>query len=122
MATDLTVTLVNRPGTLADMGETLGEAGINIDGSCSFPVEGKGRLHILVENAEAAKEALSKKGIEVIDQREVLVFDIEDKPGRFGEICRKMANAGINIDLSYLATNTRLVLGTNDIEKARSLI
>ena len=46
----------------------------------------------------------------------------EDKPGRFGEICRKMANAGINIDLSYLATNTRLVLGTNDIEKARSLI
>lgn len=119
MVTDLTVILEDRPGTLADMGEALGEAGINIDGVCGIPVEGKGQIHILVENGEAAKEALSKKGIEVSSMREVLVLDIEDKPGKFGEICRKIADAGVNIDLSYLASNTRIVLGADDIEKSQ---
>jgi len=122
MMKDLTVILEDRPGTLADMGEALGKAGINIEGSCGFPSEGKGVGHILVEDAAAARRALEEIGIEVGNEREVLVLEIEDRPGALGEVSRRIANAGVNIDLCYLATNTRLVIGADDQDKARAAL
>ena len=122
MAQDLTVILEDRPGTLADLGEALGKAGINIDGMCGFPSEGKGVIHILVEDATGARSALEGAGIEVGAEREVLVVETDDRPGAFGEIARKIANEGVNFDLVYMATNTRIVVGTNDMEKTRSAL
>ena len=76
---DLTVSMENRPGTLADVGEALGRAGINIEGGCGMPCEGKGIGHLLVEDAGAARSAIIEAGIEVLDERDVLVLDIENK-------------------------------------------
>jgi hypothetical protein len=122
MAKDLTVILEDRPGTLADMGEALGKAGINIDGMCGFPSEGKGVIHILVEDAAGARSALEGAGIDVGAEREVVVVEVDDRPGAFGDLARKIANEGVNFDLTYMATNTRLVVGTNDLEKTRSAL
>lgn len=122
MAKDLTVILQDRPGTIADMGEALGRAGINIMGGCGFPSEGVGVLHILVEDAAAARTVLEGEGLEVRGEREVLMLDIEDTPGELGKITRKIANAGVNTDLLYLAANQQLVLGVDDVEKARAVI
>lgn len=122
MATDLTVTLQDRPGTLADVGEALGNAGINIDGLCGFPCEGRGVLHVLVEDAAGARRALDDASIEVSGEREVLVVEIDDRPGAFGEVTRRIADAGVNVDLAYAATKTRLVLGADDLARARSTI
>ena len=120
MAKDLTVTLENRPGTLADLGEALGRAGINIEGGCGFPCEGKGEIHLLVEDATTARRTLEQAGIEVREERDVLVVEMEDRPGTLGDVTRRIANAGANIDLLYLATNTRLVIGADNLEKARA--
>jgi hypothetical protein len=122
MATDLTVILQDRPGTLADMGEALGNAGINIVGTAGFPCEGKGVIHILVEDAAAARKALEEKGFEVSSDRPVLVLDIEDKPGELGDISRRIANAGVNIDLLYVTASKSLVLGVDDMDKARAAL
>jgi len=122
MAKDLTVILEDRPGTLADMGEALGKAGINIDGLCGFPCQGKGTIHILVEDAAAARRALEERGLEVRDEREVLILEVEDRPGAFGDVTRRIANAGVNIDLAYPATNNRLVIGADDLDKARAAV
>jgi len=122
MAKDLTVILEDRPGTLADMGEVLGKAGINIDGLCGFPCQGKGTIHILVEDAAAARRALEERGLEVCDEREVLILEVEDRPGAFGDLTRRIANAGVNIDLAYPATNNRLVIGADDLDKARTAV
>ena len=122
MMKDLTVILEDRPGTLADVGEALGKAGINIEGGCGFPCEGEGVLHILVEDAAAARRALEGIGLEVRGEREVLVLEIEDRPGTLGEVSRRIANAGVNVDLVYLATNSRLVLGADDLDKARAAV
>ncbi len=121
MPTDLTVILEDRPGTLAQMGEALGRAGVNIDGMCGFPCEGSGVLHILVEDAAAARSALQGAGLEVSAEREVLLLEAEDRPGSLGEVARKFADAGVNLDLIYKATQTRLVLGADDMEKARAV-
>jgi len=120
MTKDLTVILEDRPGTLADVGEALGKAGINIEGLCGFPCEGKGIGHILVEDAAAARRALEEVGLEVRGERQVLVLEVEDRPGALGEVSRRIADAGVNIDLIYLATNNRLVLGVDDLDKARA--
>jgi hypothetical protein len=122
MTTDLTVILADRPGTLADVGEALGKSGINIDGMCGFPCEGKGVLHILVEDAAVARNALEQTGHEVRGEREVLVVEIEDRPGAFGEMARRFADAEVNLDLIYLATNSRLVVGASDLDKARAAL
>jgi hypothetical protein len=119
---DLTVILEDRPGTLADMGEALGKAGINIDGLCGFPCEGKGMIHILVEDATAARRILEEIGIEVRGERQVLILELEDRPGVFGDVTRRIANAGVNIDLVYAATNTRMVIGADDLDKARAAV
>ena len=122
MTKDLTVILQDRPGTIADMGEALGRAGINIMGGCGIPCEGMGVLHILVEDAATARKVLEGGGFEVRDEREVLILDIEDTPGSLGKITRSIAEAGVNIDLLYLAGNQQLVLGVDDVEKARTAI
>ncbi len=122
MAKDLTIVLEDRPGTLADMGEALGKAGINIDGLCGFPCQGKGVIHILVEDAAPARRALQEKGLEVRDERQVLVLEVEDRPGAFGDLTRRIANTGVNIDLAYPATNNRLVIGADDLDKARAAV
>ncbi len=117
MASDIVVTLEDRPGQLALLGQTLGAAGINIDGVCIDP---RGEAHILVEDAAGARAALESAGITVGAERAVLVVGIEDRPGVLGRTCRQLADAGVNIEIAYLATGTRVVFGVDDLEKARS--
>jgi hypothetical protein len=123
MATDLTVILQNRPGTIADAGEAAGKAGINLLGACGFPCDGEGILHVLVEDdAATARSAFEGAGLEVRDEREVLVVDIQDQAGELGRVLRRVADAGVNVDLLYLATDTRLVIGPDDIDRARAAL
>ena len=122
MAWDITVELENRPGTLADLGEAAAQKGVNLDGICGFPCEGVGVIHVLVNDAATARDAFTGADIMVTGEREVLVVDIEDRPGEMGRLARRFADAGVNIDLLYLATNTRAVLGVDDLEAARELL
>ncbi len=117
---DLTVVLENRPGVLTDLGEALGKAGINIDGMCGFPCEGKGIFHILVDDASGARRALEAIGLKVTTERDVFLIEGEDRPGMLGEVTRKIANVGVNIDLIYKATKTKLVIGADDLEKVKT--
>ena len=122
MAKDLTIELQNRPGTLADLGEALGKAQVNIDGVAGMASDGTGLFHILVEDAAAARQALGNAGIKVTDEREVVVVDVEDRPGMLGEVARKIADTGANIDLVYLAAGTRLVIGGDNLQTIRTVV
>ena len=119
---DLTVNLENRVGMLAQLGETLGNAGINIEGGFGSAGGGSGEVHILVTDAQLARQALSDAGIESSGERDVEVVSIVDQPGELGRHLRKVADAGINVDLFYLATSTRLVLGSNDMDGLRAAL
>jgi hypothetical protein len=122
MATDLTIVLENRPGTLASLGEVLGKAGINIDGVCGFHCEGAGVIHVLVEDATAARKAIEDEGLEVRAERSVLVLGVEDHVGELGKISRSIADAGVNLDLVYLTMKGQLVIGADDLDKVRSAL
>ncbi|MFX0051357.1 MAG: ACT domain-containing protein [Candidatus Hodarchaeota archaeon] len=122
---DITIVLENRPGALADLGETLGKENINIEGLCGAISEGEDLIHILVEESGKAYNVLERAGFKIKEQREVLVLEIKDivkKPGSGGRLFRKLARENINIDLIYLAENNRLVIGVDDLNKARTIL
>jgi hypothetical protein len=122
MATDLTVILRNVPGTIADLGEAAERAGINLRGACGFESGGEGVMYVLVDgDASSARRAFEEAGMEVRGEREVVVVDVDDTPGGLGRVARRFADAGINVDLVYLTADGRLVVGPDDVERARSV-
>jgi hypothetical protein len=120
---DLTVVLEDRPGELAKLGEATGAAGINIEGMSGQTREGRGEIHILVEDAQAAREALSGAGIEVQDERDALVVEVEDRPGTMAEVARKLAGAGVNVEFAYATFGgINVVFGVGDLEEAQAAL
>ncbi|GFG48688.1 amino acid-binding protein [Mycolicibacterium agri] len=123
MATDLTLYLDDQPGELARVGDILGQAGANIAGLCAVTCGGgQAEVHILIDDATAAFEALQRADIRIAAEQEVLVLDIEDRPGALGRTARKLADAGVNLTLAYLATDTRLVLAADNLADAKAAV
>ena len=122
MATDLGVTVEDRPGVLAELGAALGGAGVNIEGVSGEAAGSGSVVHLLVADAASARSALEAAGFGAIEEREVLAVDIEDRPGVMGEVTGKLAGAGVNLDLVYLATGPRLVLGAADLDALRAAL
>jgi hypothetical protein len=123
---DLTVNLEDRPGTLATLGEALGGAGVNLEGLCAVTHEGKGIIHILVQDAAKARSALEQAGIKVEGESDPMVSDLPqdgvDRPGTLGQMARKVADAGVNVQVVYLATKNRAVIVTSDNAKAKAAL
>ena len=123
MATDLRIEADNRVGQLATLSEQLGRAGVNIEGFCAMVADGRGVLHVLVEDASAARQALEGAGYTVAAEREAVVLDdVEDRPGFLGDTARRLAAGNVNLEVAYLATGTRLVLVADDVAAARQAL
>ena len=125
MPTDLTVVLRDQPGELARLGESTGAVGVNIQGMCAFTGEGRGIIHVLIadEAVERAVTAVEAAGLGVVDRREVLVIDIEDRPGSLGELARELADASVNIELMYTTFGgVNVVIATDDLENVRAAL
>lgn len=117
---DLTIALDNRPGALAEMGAALGRAGVSIEGGGAWVVKGQGVAHFLFEDGAAARNALNAAGIQVLEERDVVVQRLDQaEPGQLGKISRRMAEAGVNIEVLYSDHNHQLILVVDDIAKGR---
>lgn len=120
--TDLTIALDHRPGALADMGEAFGRAGISIEGGGAFVADGKGVAHFLVTDGRGARRALKAARIRVVSVRDVLVQKLhQSEPGQLGKIARRMADAGVNIEVLYSDHEHRLILVVDDLAKGRAV-
>jgi hypothetical protein len=118
---DLTVILGDAPGALADLGEATAGANINIEGMCATTSGGKGEIHILVDDPAATRGALEGAGIEVSGERDVLVVEVEDRPGTMAAVARTLGDAGVNVNFAYATFGgVKLVLGVDDLDKARA--
>jgi len=124
MQTDFTVILDDRPGTAARVGETMGRAGVNIDGLSLFTSGGVAIFHVLVspDEVERAREAMSDAGIDLHGERSVWVAQLADRPGEMGRLLGALAGADVNCDLLYLDAHGRLVIGAEDMEEVSHLL
>jgi hypothetical protein len=122
MAFDLVIDIENSPGALAQAAAAISDAGVNIAAAtCIGPAE-RAELHILVPRAEAAKHSLAISHLAVTREREVVVVDVEDRPGVLADLTRKIARAGVNLDLVYVATQNRVVFGAADLDALRAAL
>lgn len=110
MATDLAVTLPeDRPGMLSRAVHAVSSAGINLEGHAEM----EGVVHVLTGDAAATKAALESAGFRVLKEQQVVLVEVEDRPGSAASIFRRIADAKVNIRFSYLATRNRLVIAAD---------
>jgi hypothetical protein len=114
MAVDLVIDIENTPGALAQVADAISDAGANLAAATCVGSGERAELHILVPHAEAAKHALAISHVAVNREREVVVVNVEDRPGVLADLTRKIARAGVNLDLVYVATQNRIVFGAAD--------
>ncbi len=115
----------DRPGELARIGEAMGQAGVSITALAGLTEAGTGLIGFLVNDEAGARGALREAGIEA-RELEVLPIALADAPGALAAAARKLAGAGLNIEL-FLPTGVSHgkgtgVLAVSDARKARALL
>jgi hypothetical protein len=123
MPTEVIVETDDRPGVIAEIGELLGQASVNIKAAAAVAHGGRGYLHFVVDRADRALAVLKVGGWKVRESREVLAVTIDDRPGELGRYARRLADAGVSITALYTAGERagekELIVAVNDIAKAR---
>jgi hypothetical protein len=122
MAVDLVIDVDNTPGALAQVAAAISDAGVNIAAATCLGAGERAELHILVPHAGAAKHALAISHLAVTREREVVVVDVEDRPGVLADLTRKIARAGVDLDLVYVATRNRVVFGAGDLDALKAAL
>jgi len=122
MAFDLVIDVENTPGVLADVAGAISDAGVNIAAATCIGSGERAELHILVPHAEAAKHSLAISHLAITRDREVVVVDVEDRPGVLADLTRRIARAVVNLDLVYVATQNRVVFGAADLDALRAAL
>ncbi len=92
------VNMENRPGTLADLGTALGDRGINISGLAGVSWDNAGSIAIVTNDDAGTRSVLEDREIEYRDV-DVVSASLEDRPGALGEVARRLANRGINVEV-----------------------
>lgn len=119
---DLAIALEHRPGALAEMGEALARGGVSIEGGGAWLADGNGVAHFLFNDGPAARAALEAAGIRVVAEREVLVQRLrQDVPGQLGQLTRRMAEAGVNIEVLYSDHDHQMILVVDDMARGRAV-
>ena len=112
---DLVIEIENEPGALARVASANSDAGVNLAAAPCIGTAERVELHVLVPHAEAARHALALSQLAVNREREVVVVEVEDRPGVLADLTRKVARAGVDLDVVYVATRNRLVFGAADL-------
>jgi hypothetical protein len=119
---DLVIDIENTPGALAQVADAISDAGVNIAAAtCVGPGE-RAELHILVPHAEAARHSLAISHLAVTREREVVVVEVEDRPGVLASLTHRIAQAGVDLDLVYIATRNRVVFGSPHLDALKAAL
>jgi hypothetical protein len=122
MAFDLVIDVENTPGSLARVAAAVSDAGVNLAAATCIGSGERAELHILVPHPGAARHSLATAQLAVTREREVVVIDVEDSPGVLADLARRIAKAGVNLDLVYIATRNRVVFGAPDLDALRAAV
>jgi hypothetical protein len=122
MPMDLVIEVENAPGALAKVAKAISDAGVNIAAATCLGAGERAELHILVPHASAAKHALAISQLAVTREREVAVVEVDDRPGVLADLAGKVAAAGVNLNLVYVATMNRVVFGSDDLAGLRKAL
>jgi hypothetical protein len=104
--TQLTLSLVSRPGTLAALARTLADAGVNITALSAAEASGRGKIRLLVNDPVRARRALRKAKYRA-NEEPAFVLRIRNKPGAIARVAARLAKVRINVRSIYATTAGR---------------
>lgn len=122
--TEIFVLLDNKPSTLGDLCTYLAEEEINIESIGVFHDTAK----LYVKNLNKAVKALSKREEYANHElRDVLLVDLENKPGALAELTSKLGDEGINIEYCYGTLSRKgdkvsVILDVSNIDRAEQIL
>jgi hypothetical protein len=123
--TGLRLSLQNQPGELARVAEQLGKVGVNIRAIAGVVTGNESRLEFIVDNAAEASRAWREASIS-FDEVQVALVWLPDTPGTLGRACRVLADAGLNIESTYVTGTqvgrAQVAFGCADAQKADQLL
>jgi hypothetical protein len=102
-ATQLTLSLLSRPGTLAALARTLADAGVNITALSAAEKSGRGKIRLLVNDPVRARRALRKAQYRASEEP-VFVLRLRNKPGALARVAARLAKERINVRSIYATT------------------
>lgn len=118
----LTVSVANRPGTMAHVARILGDAKVDIRAFLTTSAGSAGAVEVVVDNVNRAKKALDREGLSYTEQA-VLHVELPNKPGALGQFAGKLAAKGINVNCGYATTSkgskkASILLAVSDLAAA----
>ncbi|MEA2434599.1 MAG: hypothetical protein QOG54_2056 [Actinomycetota bacterium] len=124
MLEEMIVIVDDKPGALAELGELLGGAGVNIETLSASTHNGTGFVHLVVDDGEDAAELLQSTGFKVEQVRPVMTATLDDRPGELGRFCRELTVRGVDISAAYVVKRgggeTEVLFAVDDLEAAKS--
>ena len=121
----ISVTVVNKIGVLDVMAGYLADRGINIEAISGYEVQGsdKSTVMLVVDNTRRASEAIKERGFGSIEENDVILVELDNKPGALKTVTNILALKGINIKFIYSTTSleacpVKLIISTSDNEAA----
>lgn len=124
---EIVITTKNKVGLLADLATMLANEGVNIEAVLGYEI-GKTAKLMLITNANLRIiNALKKKQYKSVKETEVILVDLENKPGALKVVTTELRKAKIDIKYLYITppssgTSSRMVLETDDNERAMALL
>jgi len=100
IATQFSIHLINKPGVLAAVTEALAKAKVNLLALAMMDSGEHGTLRIVCDNLETTRAVLGQTH-DQWSESEVLVVELDNRPGCFAGIARKLADQHINILYAY---------------------
>lgn len=119
----ISVFLENKIGRLAEITQILGNKEINIRALAIADTTEFGILRMIVDRPQKAYEALEERGF-TVSQTEVVVVEVEDKPGGLAQVMAILGEEGINVEYLYafVAPRGRGALVVLKIEEKKATI
>jgi hypothetical protein len=126
-AIQLVVPLTNKPGTMSELCSALGKRRVNIVAILVPEAEEKQEAKVMVntEDLDVARDVLKREKIG-FSEEEVLDIEMDNRPGAFGDLTGKLAQAKINIKYAYATTapfaRARVVMAVSDVARALAVL
>jgi hypothetical protein len=123
LAKEISVSVVNKIGVLADISKLVTEHGVNIEAVAGYGLGKEAKIMLVCDDNLRALDALKKAGYNSIAENEVIVISLENKPGALKLITQELAAGGIDIKQIYGTTcpggcPAKIILSTSDNKKA----
>jgi hypothetical protein len=123
---EISLSIPNRPGTLAAVARTLAKHRINV-AAIGVDSSGKrGRVRLIVSDPDHAMALLSAAGYPA-EEREMIAVRLEDRAGSFLQVLETLAKGKVNVQsvailVAREGSHPLVALSTSEQAKARRLL